>query len=89
MTAPEPGAIFPVGRTVVDTDGGMHHVSLLSLYDRRRPDFFCSEYRGNPADLIESTLIEPNLPEIAIYSDDRPIEFWRTIQGFVEVPPTN
>jgi hypothetical protein len=22
--------------------------------------------------------------EVAIYSDDRPIEFWRTIEGFVE-----
>jgi hypothetical protein len=23
--------------------------------------------------------------ELAVYSDDRPIEFWRTIHGFVEV----
>jgi hypothetical protein len=24
-------------------------------------------------------------PELAIYSDDKPIEFWRTIPGFLEV----
>jgi hypothetical protein len=61
------------GVTVIDRHGSHHHVHLKrvghSAYDR------------------DATLTAmPHVSdEIAIYSDDRGIEFWRRIDGFVEV----
>ena len=31
------------------------------------------------------TIVDQGVHEIAVYSDDRPIEFWRTLRGFREV----
>jgi hypothetical protein len=76
-------AHLPEHRTLIDCYGRQHPIKLLSIYDRT--GYCLSDYYRNarPPDAI----LEHTIPEIAIYSDDRPIEFWRTIPGFVEAPP--
>ncbi len=34
-------------------------------------------------------VVGPGLDEIAVFSDDRPIEFWRNIVGFEELVPAD
>ena len=55
--------------TVMAEDGQRHQIKLAPLTERRRT---------MPQ---EETA---NAREMAIHSEHRPIEFWRTIRGFVE-----
>ena len=60
--------------------GHEHPIKLMTIYINRMSCSASGDYLRVP------TMDEHTLPEIAIYSDDRPIEFWRTIEGFVEAP---
>ena len=68
---------------VTDNQGYEHRVLIRVAYIRpeNKPRIECGfvvQGAGLPIDLIPE--------ELAVYSDDRPIEFWRTIKGFVEAP---
>lgn len=60
--------------TIRDTRGDTHRVELRPVRE------ICSSEYGDPPD-VETQVRS----EVAVYSDDRPIEFWRTIPGFLEV----
>lgn len=83
MEAPYPNERFPVVRTLVDNMGTPQSIKLMSIFVNKN---FCGSIteRISPPDYM----LEHTVPEVAIYSDDRPIEFWRTIPGFVEAPQT-
>lgn len=71
---------LPYQLNVLDIMGREHLIKLMDIrINKLSPS--CGTFAGSPppADVMEYTM-----PEIAIYSDDRPIEFWRTIRGFVE-----
>lgn len=63
--------VWAPGSVQVKDAAGAPHALELRLSCEYRHD---SELAGKP----KAT------DELAIYSDDRPIEFWRTIPGFVE-----
>lgn len=69
-------------RIVVDTWGQEHTIKLMPIsINKRSMSDECRRFIAVvPFDLVEDI----GLPEVAIYSDDRPIEFWRTIEGFME-----
>jgi len=55
--------------TVIDNKGGQHRIKLAPLLDQRR---------------AANEVAHANAREIAVHSEHRPIEFWRTIKGFME-----
>lgn len=73
---------LPDYRTIKDAMGDIHPIKLMSIYINRH--YRASIMNAQPLEGI----LEHTMPEIAIYSDNHPIEFWRTIPGFVEAPPT-
>lgn len=78
---------LPDHRTIQDAMGDYHPIKLMPIYVNRHygVSVNCYDYmNARPPDEV----LEHTTPEIAIYSDDRPIEFWRTIPGFVEATPT-
>ena len=54
---------------VVAQNGERHEIQLAPVTERRRT--------GHTEETIDAR-------ELAIHSEHRPIEFWRTIRGFVE-----
>lgn len=59
---------------VVDKRGNVHKLELRSMAN------------------CKMTVLNNQLEyerELAIYSDDRPIEFWRSVVGFLEIKTTN
>jgi hypothetical protein len=81
LPAIDPQDHLPVHRWLIDHNNHQHDIQLMSIYVNRMS--CSSDYlRVFPVPME----IEHAIPEIAIYSDDRPIEFWRTILGFVEAP---
>lgn len=80
----QPGRIFGFlsldGRqsthTILDRYGRPHTVELRALQELASVTF------PLPPDM---SAVKETHRETAIYSDDRPIEFWRTIPGFLEV----
>ena len=73
-------AVVPDGFEIEDVTGVPHRVRVKAMRQ-------CMSVADA---LLMQHAIEPVVPvpvqeeELAIYSDDRPIEFWRTIPGFVE-----
>lgn len=67
----------PAKHSVVDRFGVPHRIELrpIRLVMRESFDLY-----------FRDRMVEPVISEeeVAIYSDDRPIEFWRTIPDFVE-----
>jgi hypothetical protein len=78
LIALEESDTLPAHRTVFDFFGRPHMVKLLPVYINKKYTS-CAEFLNAPPHEISY-----NIAEIAIYSDDRPLEFWRTIPGFVE-----
>lgn len=76
LRLPEGGLLH----VVKDRDGTEHRIELKRLRQART---FSS------ALMLDSAKVALEIPEtaeeIAIYSDDRPLEFWRTLPGFREV----
>lgn len=69
--------------TVLERSGRLHHIKVTSFSDCRPP----------PLRLVDGYVVEPTQKvsvelEKAVYSDDRPIQFWRSIDGFVEARDT-
>lgn len=60
---------------IVNRYGETHEIELRTSRTCSAPTFV--ESRDGYLEMVSD--------EIAIYSDDRPIEFWRTIPSFVEV----
>ena len=83
LQSPPEHMSFPIYQTLTDIMGDHHTVKLMSIYDNRQQ---CRSLLDYDAGVPVSPVIDLPLQEIAIYSDDRPIEFWRTIKGFVEAP---
>jgi hypothetical protein len=80
MESPGMDGRIPIYRDIKDIMGQRHQIKLMSIYVNKLYPTSCLGYdAGVPIEVSEHTP-----PEIAIYSDDRPIEFWRTIEGFVE-----
>ena len=73
---------LPIHQAVTDAFGKVHPIKLMSIYIDRHASCV-SDYLRVP---VPVEVYEHTVPEIAIYSDDRPLEFWRTIPGFVEAP---
>lgn len=62
---------------VTDCDGKNHVIKMKTFTRVATP-----LYRYD--DMMGSDITMPVIHEYAIYSDDRPIEFWRSVVGFVE-----
>lgn len=64
----------------------VHVVRVGEIVDRRKivdvPGGYDPVDGSQRIEIVE--LDEPLLVERAVYSDDRPLEFWRRVQGFVE-----
>jgi len=67
--------------TIADRSGSEHIVELRPIRELRRVDD--PQTAGAYVDAVYDAVCSDE--ERAVYSDDRPIEFWRTISGFVEV----
>jgi hypothetical protein len=67
---------------IYDRAGG-HHIIELREAIACMPSISVADYllASQPVDLLNELATECDL---AVYSDDRPIEFWRTIPGFIE-----
>lgn len=63
---------------VQENSGQVHQITVR--------DFCSYNPRPTPAGAIPQEYVAP-AREPAIYSDDRPLEFWRSIVGFVEAAP--
>lgn len=88
LTAPESHINLPDHRTLTDNYGQQHPIKLMSIYVNKHYPCSLKNFKDFMNFTPPQEVIEHTAPEIAIYSDDRPIEFWRTIPGFVEAPPT-
>lgn len=73
----------PDKRTVTDLFGQKHTVALMPIYVNNTMPCTMVDYLRNQ-DMLLDVAQRITLPEIAIYSDDRSIDFWRSIVGFVE-----
>ena len=79
----EAPANVPAKRTVTDKEGHKQPIELKAIYIGRCPKASVLPFDNEPT---LTQMMRYTTPEVAIYSDDRPIEFWRTIPGFVEAP---
>ena len=68
---------LPYTLAIQDSEGRSHSITIRSIFVRRMATI--RDMERAPDEVVEFTS-----PELAIYSDDRPIEFWRTIRGFIE-----
>lgn len=64
-----------------DHFGNKHFAKLLRFGARTK---LCQSQIEAPHYGIVAPITDSQQTEIAVFSDDRPIEFWRTIEGFVE-----
>ena len=71
-------------QTIRDRCGQVHHVEVMAVSKHRRcltsMRDFTAAANYDPAAADELFVDD----ELAVYSDDRPLEFWRTIPGFIE-----
>lgn len=68
-------------RMIVDNRGQSHKITIKDIYQVVPP---CSQYRDSGEPVEWSRASESvHTQELAIYSEDRDEEFWRTIPGFV------
>jgi len=66
-------------RNIKDIMGTSHPIKLVPITDG-----ICPSVETRLLAKFDVTTLEFPSQEIAIYSEDRPLEFWRTIPGFVE-----
>lgn len=68
---------------VVDNQGNIHLVEFRSISINNKT-YYDVDDNCIDTDIIR-IISDHRTKEIAIYSGDRPIEFWRTLNGFLEV----
>ena len=63
------------------------HLPVLSWFNLREKPIASSYIDLEPVEVELRHLTDPitGIYTLAVYSDDRPIEFWRGVPGFVEV----
>lgn len=69
--------------TLTDNNGQQHPIKIMPIYSNPNMSSHFGRvlFNMDPVQFLEHTK-----PELAVYSDDRPLEFWRNIPGFVEAP---